>query len=171
MGLYIMYALILLLAFIIFFFVKFIINFIKINGITGIINSLKRPENIFGSLTILLFTLIFWLSFYFIYYIDQYPNLTISKLEGNNKYQDTIKVNKKRQINLSNESTLTITKYNMEDINFKINTSMYKLEYDRNGFDYLKLIDKNEEYKLDVNRDLILYSLDKKVTYTLELRG
>ena len=120
MGLYIMYGIILILAFLIFFFIKFIINFLKINGIKGIITSIKKPENIFGSLTIIIFTLIFWLSFYFIYYTNQYPTLTISKLEGSNNYQDTIKVNKKRQINLSNESTLTITKYNMEDINFKI---------------------------------------------------
>ena len=132
---------------------------------------LKRPENIFGSLIIFLFTLIFWISFYFIYYINEYPTLTISKLEGSNNYQDSIKVNKKKQINLSNESTLTITKYGMEDINFKINSKMYQKEFDENGFDYLKLIDKNEEYKLDISRDIILYSLDKKVMYTLELRG
>ncbi len=174
-GLYIMYMFIFIGVLLIFFVIKSVINFIKINGARNIISSLFKKENKLGTITIISFVLIFWLSFFFIYYNYAWPNLEIYKFfeevdQDNNYREDTFKVNEYEKVSLSEKYSITITKYNMKYIEFTLNNSMYKLE-NKDSIDYLKLVKKNTKYKLDVSDDIILYSLDKKVRYTLALRG
>ena len=175
-GLYIMFILIFIGVLLLYFVIKFAINFIKVNGARNIISSLFKKENKLGTITILSFILIFWLSFFFIYYNYTWPILEVRKLMedeniGYNSSDEDFKVNKYKKINLSDEYSITITKYNMKYIEFTLDNIMYKLE-NKDGISYLKLVNKNTKYKLEsYGREVVFYSLDKKVEYTLDLRG
>ena len=161
-----------------FFTIKFIINFFRINGIKSL-STIFKKDNKFILIIILIFTIVFWFSFYNIFYIRVYPSLNISETVENakstNVYTDgcvvgydceTIRVN----ITSPKEIKLEITNYSRNFITFKLNTPMYLKECENCS---LKLLNPNEEYKLLLNKQIFIEDLENdisnKVYYNISL--
>ncbi len=179
LGLYIMYILILLASFTIFLFIKFIINFLKVNGIKSIFESLFKKENRLGTITIFSFILIFWLSFFLIFYIYKknivplyYAEITISEDNEEVTYYDMTYLSKNKKINITpsvSPTYLTVVSYDSKYLTYKLDKVMDVKICDYNDYCKKDVIVPNKEYKLSKDNIVYLFSLDKKIRCDISL--
>ena len=181
LGLYIMYLLILILVCIIFFFIKFIINFLKVNGVRTIFSSLFKKENRLGTITIFSFILIFWLSFFLIFYINKKNIVTLTFFESvitedddEVGYNDIVYLSKTKKINITPSGSptyLTVLSYNSKYITYKLDKTMDIEICDYHDNCKNDIIFANKKYKLSSDNAVRFFSSDRKIECFIMIGG
>ena len=166
-GLYIIFWIIFILVFPSYFLIKFIVNYISLNGKKPLLLIFNKENKLFLGL-IFGFTIIFWVAFFSIYYFRITPYLNFSK-EGFDTEKEKVYLSEfhnclinydcSKIINLNQDNTLEITSTNRDYIKFKLNTSVVVSRCTNCDFTYLKA---GKEYKLSKNQNIYFKILDQE---------
>ena len=181
-DLYLIFWTIFILVFPAFFLIKFIVNYISLNGKKPLLMVFNKDNKLFLGL-MFGFIIIFWLAFFFIYYFNIYPRLYVTKLsfdtERNGVYMSEktwCYINSNypkiedcpKFKSLGQGNTLEITRTNRDYVKFKLNTSVVVTRCTNCDFTYLKV---DEEYKITKNQKISFNIIDEKenVRYSYDI--
>ncbi len=164
-DLYLAFWIIFILVFPAYFLIKFIVNYISLNGKKPLLLIFNKENKLFLGL-MAGFIIIFWVAFFSIYYFRVTPYLNYYKetldIESNIVYQAEsnnclINYNCSKFIDLNQGNTLEITSTSRDYIKFKLNTSVIVTRCTNCDLTYLKV---DEEYKLSKNQKIYFNILD-----------
>lgn len=165
-SLYLIFWISFILMFPAFFLIKFIVNYISLNGKKPLLLIFNKENKLFLGL-MLGFTIIFWIAFFFIYYFRIYQRLYFAKesfdIESNEVMSEIdfcyINSDCPKFRDLGQGHTFEITSTNRDYIKFKLNTSIIVTRCTNCNLTYLKA---GEEYKLSKNQKIYFNILDQE---------
>lgn len=176
LNLYYIFWIIFVFFVLLFLFLKFFTNFFKVNGIKSFFQVLFQRNNRFILFTLILFSILFWFSFYTLFYQRSYPSFRITEHLVNNEINTSSCIlgdncnNLDINISYQEEILIDVVDYSRNYVTFKVNKTMYLKECENCN---LNILYKDKEYKLKLNDSIYLEVIDNdinnKVYYLVEL--